>query len=464
MENFAAAQPFSILEGVFYAVMNAFPYTFPVLAAFRRRWRFGASATFILTAVIALLQTATTVLRLFLPYGRSPLFDVAISLLYIAFIFLVIRDHVGRLVFTILVLTNVGNLVNVLSKCAEGLLFPSFAPLRYHVTYPLLMLPVQLVLLPLIYLLVFRGLCPDDAEEDANSGFVWRYLWLIPAVFYLIWMQHFYASGKTALESAMDPLGTLYLLLINAGSVLIYRVIVQLERTRANNRRLLAENHALNLRSVQYESLRRRVEETRQARHDLRHHIILLRKVRDEHDFAALDELLAGYPDLEALDRPLLYCRNETVNALLTHFGDQAAELGIRYTVKIDVPENVFIDQPDLAVLFGNLLENAVEACSHLEGERYITVSGVASGRGNMQDSLTLIVENSCIDAPPIPENGAFRSTKHSGDGIGVASVRSIAERYNGTSSFAEKDGVFTASVILFPRIGQAKAYRHELK
>ena len=150
-------------------------------------------------------------------------------------------------------------------------------------------------------------------------------------------------------------------------------------RTEGNNRRLLVENHALSLQSVQYDSLLRRVEETRQARHDLRHHIMLLKNIRDNRDFSALDALLASYPDLDTLDRPLIYCQNEMVNAILAHFGDQAAEQNIRYTVKLDLPEDVFVEKPDLAVLFGNLLENAVEAGSHVETDRFVNVTGGVS-------------------------------------------------------------------------------------
>ena len=450
-------QPYSFLETVFYAFLNTFPYMLLVLLTFRGSWRLGTTGTCVLTIFVTAFQVAATVLRLFSVSVQNPLFDVAFSLLYVAFIFAAIRDHIGKLAFTVLMLMNLGNLVNVLSKCIEGRLFPAYAPLRYHFTYPLMMIPVQLVLLPVIYLLIFRGLrsLQTDETPDAAPALLWRYLWLVPGVFYLIWMQHFYASGRSALENALDPVSTGYLLIIDAGSVLIYRVIIQMVRAEGKNRRLLVENHALNLQSVQYESLRRRVEEARQARHDLRHHIVLLRRIRDNRDFAALNELLAGYPDLETLDRPLLYCENETVNAILTHFGGQAAETDVRYTVKLDIPEDIFVEKADLAVLFGNLLENAVEACSHAQGERFITVSGVASRPEAVQSSLTLIVENSCGAQIRVGEGGALRSSKHGGDGIGITSVRSIAERYGGASSFAAKDGVFTASVILYHRTKQ---------
>ncbi len=358
-------QQFSIWEAVFYAFLNSFPFTVLAVCAFRSRWRFGKFWTLALLTLVTLIQVMLISTQLCAPLISNSLYDALLPLLYVAFIFLVFRDHIGKLIFSVLVLMNFGNLVNVLSKCIEGQLFPALALLRYHFTYPLIMLPVELILLPTVYLIVFRGICSDDPfeEEDVTSRFMWRYLWIIPAIFYLIWMQHFYASGRPALESALDPVGTVFLLMIDAGSVFIYRLIIQLVRTQRNNRRLMAENHALSLQSVQYENLRARLEETRQARHDLRHHIVLLRHIRDTRDFAALDELLGGYPDLETLEQPLLYCQNEMVNAILSHFGDQARERGIRYTVKLDVPEALFIDKPDLAVLFGALLENAVAAC-----------------------------------------------------------------------------------------------------
>ena len=46
-------------------------------------------------------------------------------------------------------------------------------------------------------------------------------------------------------------------------------------------------------------------------------------------------------------------------------------------------------------------------------------------------------------------ENGRFRSTKHDGLGTGTASIRSIAERYQGVADFRYEDGIFYASVML---------------
>lgn len=61
---------------------------------------------------------------------------------------------------------------------------------------------------------------------------------------------------------------------------------------------------------------------------------------------------------------------------------------------------------------------------------------------------IVIAVDNTCCH-PPIEENGRFRSTKHDGLGTGTASIRSIAERYQGVADFRYEDGIFYASVML---------------
>ena len=75
-------------------------------------------------------------------------------------------------------------------------------------------------------------------------------------------------------------------------------------------------------------------------------------------------------------DQPLTYCQNDTVNAVLVYYSDIALSCGIDMTVKLNLPQNCFIDKTDLAVMFGNILENAVEACKPVDNDRFITVTG----------------------------------------------------------------------------------------
>lgn len=443
---------FSVWEGMLYAFLNSFPYMILVLFSFRKRFRFSVGVTMLLLAAATVSQVTLNSFRFFSPQVQNPIFDVIIAAIYVGFIFLAIKERFGKLVFTVLVLMDLGNLVVVTSKCVEGFFFPQEALLRYHFTYSLIMIPVLAVMLPAVYFLIFRGITNDSRELERNSPsrLIWRYMWLIPGVFYLIWTQHFYTTGKTALENALDPFSTGYLLLIDMGSVLIYRTVVQLSALYDKNARLQADNHELELQKMQYDIIEQRMEDMRRTRHDLRHHIVILNQVKQTGDFSLIDKLIESYPAPVLHDQPLTYCQNDTVNAVLVYYSDIALSFGIDLTVKLNVPQNCFIDTTDLAVMFGNILENAVEACKPVENDRFITVIGEYTQETAKPAMLSLIVKNNYKIEPHTNEDGVFLSSKHKGNGIGISSVKHIVERYGGNCSFIPENRTFTVSVIIY--------------
>ena len=443
---------FTVWEAMLYAFLNSFPYMLLVLFSFKKRFRFSTRITVLLLAAATVSQVTLNTFRFFSPQVQNPVFDIIIAAIYVGFIFLAIKERFGKLVFTVLVLMNLGNLVVVTSKCVEGFFFPQEALLRYHFTYSLIMIPVLAVMLPAVYFLLFRGITNDSREPERNapSRLIWRYMWLIPGVFYLIWTQHFYTSGKSALENALDPFSTGYLLLIDMGSVLIYRTVVQLSALYDKNARLQADNHELELQKMQYDIIEQRMEDMRRTRHDLRHHIVILNQVKQTGDFSLIDKLLESYPTPVLHDQPLTYCLNDTVNAVLVYYSDIALNHGIKLTVKINLPENLFIDKTDLAVMFGNILENAVEACKIVDKDRFITVTGEYTQEQDKPAKLSLIVQNNYKIEPHINEDGVFLSSKHKGNGIGISSVENIVKRYGGNCSFVSENGIFTVSVIIY--------------
>ena len=406
--------------------------------------------TMLLLTLATITQVSLNTYRLFSSQVQNPLYDVVVSVVYIGFIFLAIKERLGKLVFTVLVLMNLGNLVVVMSKCIEGVFFYEKALMRYQYTYSLLMLPVEVILIVAVYLLIFRGITTDselDSETSEASLSLWRYLWLVPGVFYLIWTQHFYTQDKSALENALDPFSTGYLLLIDTGSVLIYRTIVRLVAVYEKNARLTADNHELELQKIQYDTINERIEAMRRTNHDLRHNIVLLRQIKRTGDFSAIDELIASYPASVIHDQPLRYCQNDTLNTMLIYFSELSLKNCTDLMVDVELSEKCFIEKPDLAVMFGNILENALEACKLIEGKRYIKILGIYHSDPGQ---LSFIVENNYKIEPHIDGKGVFLSTKHKGNGIGINSVRHIVEKYGGECSFIPENGVFKVSVVIY--------------
>ena len=111
-------------------------------------------------------------------------------------------------------------------------------------------------------------------------------------------------------------------------------------------------------------------------------------------------------------------------------------ERGIDFTVRLNVPADTEqITDAELCVIFGNLLENAVEACGRMsEGRKFIRLnSAVHLG------TLTITMDNS-FDGQVRQENGKFRSSKRDDFGVGLSSIQEVARKCGGEARF-EPDG-----------------------
>ena len=99
----------------------------------------------------------------------------------------------------------------------------------------------------------------------------------------------------------------------------------------------------------------------------------------------------------------------------------------------------------DTCLVLANLLENALEASLKTERDRrYIRLKAYLHG-----DKLLLIETENAYDGEIRERNGVFQSRKRKGSGIGLQSVRHIAEQSGGASSFEYSDGIFRAKLML---------------
>ena len=94
------------------------------------------------------------------------------------------------------------------------------------------------------------------------------------------------------------------------------------------------------------------------------------------------------------------------MNVVLALYFQTAYENNIAFSVKADIPKNTFADPKDLAVLVGNILENATDAFKEAERDRSIDFTASYNTLTNGSHSLSLIVKNSYGTEPDICEKG----------------------------------------------------------
>lgn len=435
---------YRIVEVAIYSLLNFLPFMILALYPFRNRFRFSKNITFLLILSVTTVQVLLGLSAAFLFIHHVRLLSIISTLLYASFYFFTVKDNLGKTLFTLLMLSNFLNLIMSLSKCIEGILFGDMALELYRWSFSLCMLITEIMILLPLYLYISKSYAPIMEKKQEST--MWRYMWAIPATFYIMWFFTFYGNtDQTSLQIALRPLNSLILFLINLGEMFVYSIIIKLFNEQTANTELAKENHLLEIKSLQYKNLSSQIEETRKARHDLRHHNKILAAYAENGDIEGLRQYLYTYIDSTPDYSSLLLCNNHIVNTFVLYFAQQAKENDIDFEIKLNIPEKVTISDNDLAVLFGNLLENAVYACKSPQNiDKRIVLHGKFD-----KDSLLITIDNTFCGDVKQTSYKQYMSTKHEGIGIGLESVKAIVEKYHGSIKIEQQNGIWMTSVIL---------------
>lgn len=143
------------------------------------------------------------------------------------------------------------------------------------------------------------------------------------------------------------------------------------------------------------------------------------------------------------LAEEIIYSANPVVNAILKVKSVKAKEKEIPMQVTTLLPQRVSVDIGDMGVLYGNLLDNAIEAAMAVEQEkRYVHVeSKFQEGR------LLLSIKNSKPSGTSSCQQTSKKDKiKH---GRGIRSVRKVAEKYGGELLLKDQGEHFEAALLL---------------
>lgn len=235
------------------------------------------------------------------------------------------------------------------------------------------------------------------------------------------------------------------MLAVTGLSAALYLLTLQLiQRITAD----LNSNRRFQLRMKQledfYVTLSQSAQQTRNHRHDLRHHLTLLRQMNRDGLSDEIETYLTHYLSAMPPETAHHYTGNYYIDALIYHFFRLAQAEGIHTYAQVALPAVVRIAPYDLCSIFGNCLENALDACRELHGGyRFIRVQAEMIG-----SKIILIFSNSFNGHVRMAER--LLSTKPGENhGYGVQSVEYCAARYGGQIKIDYADRIFRISVVL---------------
>ena len=266
-----------------------------------------------------------------------------------------------------------------------------------------------------------------------------KLLFCIPAMFYLV--QCVFA--KEMMDSHATVPGHLFLplLLLNIFAIISYyaalKAAIEGYDAATEREKLVVAEGQLVLWETQYKNLRNRIDSNTRIRHDWRQHIIAIMDYVDRGNLEGLGEYLVDYRERYLTEDVSEICDIPPLNALFQYYSREAKEKGITFVVDTVKLGECGISYSELTVLFGNILENALEGCGRVEeGERRIYLS-----IQRQKYRIVLLCENN-FDGVLQWEGECLCSEKENG-GNGLTSIRGIVEKYNGQIKIDSHDKVF---------------------
>lgn len=198
---------------------------------------------------------------------------------------------------------------------------------------------------------------------------------------------------------------------------------------------------AINAGQNYYGKLARMSDDIRAMRHDYQYHLAVLDKLLASGDDQRAEQYLDGLVRANEEAEIKLYCKSQTINALLDSCESRCVEEAIKFAAQIDLPDSEMSVEYELCIIIGNLLENAIAGCQKTQDGEQRFINLIIRPHGS-QYGIT--VQNSFDGTIPNARPGT-----EDGGGLGIQSICAIAKRNGGEYYQAPEDHVFTAYVVM---------------
>lgn len=422
-----------------YITIQSLPSHFLCYYPVRDHMRFSGKTT-VLAVACCLLVQGTIYGWVADQYPAGVLVEYLFAPVFLAVFFLCVKLEVFRLLFLYVFSASY-------TVATKGL--AAFLGVRFLGSFGTELLPsiglhllVVLVTIPL----VLRALDLTRSQVlYTNAPLLWKTIWLAPCLTIVIALTF---TWNIQDQNAASISFLLVRVAVPASAMAVYSVLLQsLGSVRAcavAEEESRQRDQLLALQRNQYAQLQRYIQETRQARHDLRQHLNLIQAYLNRGEEEALRDYIAAYGKSLPQDSDQRYCENVAADTIIRYYADAAKNRGICFRCHAKLPAKLPVREPDLCALLGNLLENALDAClENHQGTAYIHLNIL------MEDAVIAITVDNPSPRKPEQRDGCLISAKDGHSGVGTQSVNAIARLYGGSALFEWVEGEFRASVLL---------------
>ena len=249
-------------------------------------------------------------------------------------------------------------------------------------------------------------------------------------------------TDTVGISNKLAMLGLCIICVMNIGTYYMYEKVSDAYKEKM--KKTVLENQIVMYQN-QFEIIHEARQDMKQLRHDMKNHFMLIEGYLQKGKYAEAQEYIEQFAERTSSAKEYVNTGNDELDSILNYKLGRADNLNCKADVKIEVPRERFMSDFDLNMLLSNLLDNALEAIEKAE-ERVLTVRIKYIKR-----ILYISVYNSYNGHVKKKGNKLLTTkVKKEEHGIGMTSIQSIVDKYQGEMTIQTSEDMFKTDIIMY--------------
>lgn len=181
-------------------------------------------------------------------------------------------------------------------------------------------------------------------------------------------------------------------------------------------------------------------ERVRAIYHDLKNHLLVMESRQNTEETRQMAQTLRS--QIEDYE-DYVHTGNDFLDIILKDKAAKAREKQIDFSAMVDFNGIDFIEPLDISTIFGNAIDNAIEASEKLPEERRL----VTVRAERVRDMLLIAVENNILPRIQSPQ-GTTKKDRFV-HGFGIPNIRKAVEKYGGQCSFQQEERTYRLKILI---------------
>lgn len=227
-------------------------------------------------------------------------------------------------------------------------------------------------------------------------------------------------------------------------SVHIYELLIKASEAQIELKLLLQKKEA---EQKYNQELGVAVDSIRAIKHDMSNHLSVISACIDCEDYEKAKHYIHKITEPINSVNYLLNIDHSVIASILYVKNMLAKKKEIAFDTEIDIYDNVLIDDVDLTILLGNILDNSIEACEKIANEEKKISLYIESEK----DFFFLDCTNTIDQEKVQYKDKKLSTTKkdRSNHGFGLKNIQAVVDKYEGSKNIVITEEDFTIEIVL---------------